>query len=379
MPEENRFDDIRPYMDCEIPQAMKRIAESVSFPLLAAYVFPDAEIRAVREKIKSMGTTYEFQDQVMSRMNSQVIERTMSEFTYGGLENLSRGQRYLFIANHRDIVLDSSLMQYVLHKNGYETSEITFGANLMQSQLIIDIGKSNKMFRVERPGGDIRNFYRASLHISEYIRHTILEKRQSVWIAQRNGRTKDGMDITDQGVIKMLGMSRNDNKVDSLAELNIAPVVISYEWEPCDILKTLEIYEKRQSGRYIKKPGEDINSILTGFAQYKGKVHMEFCRPLQREEIAEYDSYTLGDFNRAVAHLIDKRIHGSYRLTPNNYIAHDIRYGKSIFSGLYDETEKHAFLEHMAELREYEENCNMELLSDIFLSIYSNPVDTICK
>ena len=379
MTEEGLYDDIRPYRDDEIPAAMQRIADSISFPLLASYVFPDTDVTSVREMIKSIRTIYAFQSQVMSYMNVQVIKRTMTEFTYGGLEHLSPDKRYLFIGNHRDIVLDSSLMQYVLHSNGHETSEITFGANLMQSQLIIDIGKSNKMFKVERPGKNIKEFYQASLYLSKYIRHVICDKHQSVWIAQRNGRTKDGIDLTDQGVIKMLGMSRNDNKIDSMAELNITPVAISYEWEPCDVLKALELYEKKRMGCYLKKPGEDVNSILTGFTQPKGRVHLEFCKPLEVKELAEYDGYTYKDFNVAVAHLIDRRIYNGYRLSSNNYIAHDLRYRKSEFADRYTAEQKAAFLSHLCKLKHYAEDCDIEVLSDILVGIYSNPVDFICK
>ena len=375
MNDERDYNDIRPYCDEEIPAAMQRIADSASFPLLASYVFPEADIAEVRERIKTIHTIEEFQSQVMFYMNAQVIKRTMTAFTYGGLEHLSRDTRYLFISNHRDIVLDSSLMQYVLYDNGFETSEITFGANLMQSQLIVDIGKSNKMFRVERPGTNMKELYQASLHLSSYIRHAILQKRQSVWIAQRNGRTKDGKDLTDQGIVKMLGLSRGDDKVQSIAELHVAPVSISYEWEPCDILKTLELYEKRQMGRYIKKPGEDVNSILTGFTQPKGRVHLEFCEPISEDELALYDNCTLNGFNREVAGLIDRRIHRAYRLTPNNYIAHDLRYGKSEYIGCYTEEQREAFMRHLNLLKNYEDKCDMESLLDILIGIYSNPVD----
>ena len=372
---EEIYDDIRPYRDDEIPAAMERIADSTSFPLLASYVFPDMEVASVREKIKSIRSIREFQSQVMFYMNARVIDRTMTEFTYGGIEQLSTDTRYLFISNHRDIVLDSSLMQYALYNNGHETSEITFGANLMQSQLIIDIGKANKMFRVERPRHNPKEFYRSSLYLSEYIRHTICEKHQSVWIAQRNGRTKDGIDQTDQGIIKMFGMSRSGNKVDALADLHIVPVAISYEWEPCDVLKALELYEKRQMGYYIKKPGEDVNSILTGFTQPKGRVHLEFCKPIGRDELEAYDTCTMGDFNRAVAALIDRRIHDAYRLTPNNYIAHDLRYGRCDYADRYTDEQKQAFMKHLCAQKLYTENCDIEVLTDILLSIYSNPVD----
>ena len=376
MNESRTFDDIRPYRDDEIPAAMRRIAESTSFPLLASYVFPDRDIAEVREMLKSLRTIAEFQSQVMFHMNAQVIRRTMTGFTWSGVEHLSPGQKYLFISNHRDIVLDSSLMQYVLYNNGHETSEITFGANLMQSRLIVDIGKANKMFRVERPGNNIREFYHASSRLSEYIRHTLRDKHQSVWMAQRNGRTKDGRDLTDQGIIKMLGLSRTDNKVDALDELHIAPVAISYEWEPCDILKALELYERKLTGRYVKKPGEDVNSILTGITQPKGRVHLQFCEPLRREELAAYDACTQGDFHRAVARLIDLRIHRAYRLMPNNYIAHDLRYGRSDHAARYTPEQKAAFVHRLEALRPYEESCDPDMLADLLLGIYSNPVDS---
>ena len=375
MKDGNMFDDIRPYRDSEIPAAMHRIAESAFFPLMASYIFPDRDLESVRAMIKSIRTTDQFQAKVMYYMNTQVIKRTISKFTYGGLENVSPAKGYLFIANHRDIVLDSSLLQYLLFTNGHRTSEITFGANLMHNRLIVDIGKSNKMFRVERPGTNMKEFYQASLHLSSYIRHAILQKRQSVWIAQRNGRTKDGKDLTDQGIVKMLGLSRGDDKVKSIAELHVAPVSISYEWEPCDILKTLELYEKRQMGRYIKKPGEDVNSILTGFTQPKGRVHLEFCEPVSEDELAVYDNCTLNGFNREVAGLIDRRIHRAYRLTPNNYIAHDLRYGKSEYTDCYTEEQREAFMRHLDLLKNYEDKCDMESLLDILIGIYSNPVD----
>lgn len=379
MIDEKNFEDIRPYRDDEIPAAMQRIAGNTSFSLLASYVFPDEDIAQVRELVKSIRTVDEFQAKVMSCMNARVIANTMDEFTYGGLELLSADKRYLFISNHRDIVLDSSLMQYVLYCNGHETSEITFGANLMQGQLVIDIGKSNKMFKVERPGANIREFYKSSRHLSDYIRHAVCDKHHSVWIAQRNGRTKDGIDLTDQGLVKMLGMSMGGDKVASIAALNIAPVAISYEWEPCDVLKALELYERRKMGSYVKKPGEDINSILTGIVQPKGCVHLEFCPPLCPEELSAFGALPPGDFNRAVSNLIDRRVHHAYRLTPNNYIAHDLKSGSEEYACCYTEEQKTAFMKRFETLRQYEDDCDMELLSDIWLGIYAHPVDTVVR
>ena len=373
----NSFDDIRPYNDTEIPAAMQRIAAAASFPLLAAYTFPDRSLQDVRSEVLSYNNIHDFQYNFMFHAVRQILDKTTTAFTYGGIDNLTHGTSYLFTSNHRDIVLDATIMQEALRAHDFPTTEITFGANLMHGQMVIDLGKSNKMFRVERPGGSVREFYRSSLHLSEYLRMVLTEKHQSVWIAQRNGRTKDGIDRTDQGIIKMFGMSRTDDKIESLTELNIVPVAVSYEWEPCDILKAIELYERRNGEPYIKKPGEDLNSILTGITEPKGRVHLEFCRPVSRADLMSFDRCTAGDFHKNVAALIDQRICSAYRLTPNNYIAHDIRYGKKTYASMYTAAEKDAFTNHMTTcLSRYEDDCDIDILTDIFLGIYANPVDS---
>lgn len=382
--EYNKFGEIRPYTDDEISAAMDRIAGSTSFPLLASYVFPDRNIDDVRSEVRSYKTIHDFQMGIMYWANRKIIKDSTASFTCGGMEDVrpsalntssSTQNAYLYVSNHRDIMLDAALFQNVLVDNGHDTTEITFGANLMQGQIVIDIGKSNKMFKVARPGGSVREFYKSSLLLSEYMRHVITEKHQSVWIAQRNGRTKDGKDRTDQGIIKMLCMSRSDDKVRAIADLNIVPVSVSYEWESCDILKTVELYE-RQFGPYIKKPGEDLNSILTGITQYKGNVHFEVCKPLRFEELNEFSDLTSVEFHKAVANLLDQRICSSYHLYPNNYIAHDILYGNKKYSDMYSSEEKDAFMHRMNKLQKYEEECDMDKLYEIFLGIYANPVDS---
>ena len=271
-------------------------------------------------------------------------------------------------------MLDACLLQYHFVVNGFDTTEITFGANLMMNPVVIDVGKSNKMFRVERPGSDIKAFYRSSMHLSEYIRYAIKEKKQSVWIAQRNGRTKNGIDATDQGVVKMFCMSEPRDKIKALRDLNIVPVAISYEWESCDILKALELYQS-QYARYIKKPGEDLNSILTGILQPKGKVHIELCEPISVAELTALENLTNNEYHKAVAQLIDRRINTAYRLYPNNYIAHDLLYGNTKYRSMYSDDEYSAFTAHLAKLDKYEDICDLERLKEIFIGIYSNPVD----
>ena len=369
-----KFDDIRPYYEEEIPAAMQRITDSDVFPLLASYVYPSETLEATRERIRSFKTVREFQHDTMRRVNEQIIARSISEFTVSGLERLSPDKHYLFVSNHRDIMLDASLLQYYFVLNGFDTTEITFGANLMMHPVVIDVGKSNKMFKVARPGGDIKEFYQSSMHLSEYIRYTIKEKGQSVWIAQRNGRTKNGIDQTDQGIIKMFCMSESKDKIKALAELNIVPIAISYEWESCDILKALELYESQYT-KYTKKPGEDLNSILTGILQPKGRVHIALCQPIRLAELSAFEEQTNNEYHKSVARLIDSRINTAYRLFPNNYIAHDILYGNTRYQSMYTDEEYNLFIHHLKELDRYEDTCDIERLRDLFVGIYANPVD----
>lgn len=370
---EPKFDDIRPYYEEEIPAAMQRIADSDVFPLLASFVYPSESLEDVRKRICSFQTIREFQHDTMRCVNEQIIARSITDFSVSGLENLSPDEHYLFVSNHRDIMLDASLLQYYFVINGFETTEITFGANLMMHPVVIDIGKSNKMFKVARPGGDIKDFYRNSMHLSEYIRFTIKEKGESVWIAQRNGRTKNGIDQTDQGIIKMFCMSEPKDKIKALSELHIVPISISYELESCDILKALELYESQYT-RYTKKPGEDLNSILTGILQPKGCVHIELCKPITIDELSVYENQTNNDYHKSVAKLIDGRINAAYRLYPNNYIAHDLLYGNTKYSKKYTDEQYNAFLQRLSKLDKYD-TCDLERLKEIFMGIYSNPID----
>lgn len=366
-----KFDDIRPYVDSEIPAAMQRICQTDAFPLLASWIFPGRDIEDVKEMMLSFRTIREFQHAVMIPVNQQVIDRSITKLTYRGFEQLDPDTQYLFVSNHRDIMLDASLLQYLLVKHHRETSEITFGANLMSPGLVTDIGKSNKMFRVER-GGKMRDFYMSSQHLSDYIRHTLLHKKESVWIAQRNGRTKDGLDKTDQGIIKMFCMSCPEDKIKALSELHIIPVSISYERESCDILKAIELYESRYQ-KYIKKPGEDLNSILTGIVQHKGRVNITLCPEITRKDLERYDHCTNNEYHKKVAELLDCRICDSYVLYPNNYIAHDLRYGQTLYRQQYTDAQFNNFLRYMERLNDYDIT-DPDILKDIFLGIYANPV-----
>lgn len=365
------FDDIRPYNDSEIPAAMQRIADSPMLSFVASYLYPNKQIDEIKDMLHRFKTTHDFQHGVMYDVNKQIISKSITEFTYSGTEQLKKGKPYLYVSNHRDIMLDASLLQNVLVDEGLESTQITFGANLMMNPLVVDIGKSNKMFRVERPGNSAKEFYKSSLHLSEYIRSVITEENESVWIAQRNGRTKDGDDKTDQGIIKMFCMSKTENKIAALNELRIVPVSVSYEWESCDILKAIELFESRNA-KYIKKPGEDLNSILTGIMQPKGRVHFHLCPMITMDELMQFDDCTNNEYHKNIAKLIDTRIQKAYKLWPNNYVAYDILYGQQRFKTKYTRIEKIAFEKHLCKLDFYDDYSDN--LKDILLKIYANPV-----
>ena len=363
------FDDIRPYYPEEIHAAMQRIADSEIIPHIVDYLMPGADIEAFRERLRNIRTTYEFQSGIISECIDIILKKTTSQFVWTGIENISEDKPYLYISNHRDIVLDAMLLQYLLIKENHRTSQITFGSNLMQHPFIVDFGKVNKMFKIER-GGNRKDFYNNLTHISEYIRYSITQKQESVWIAQRNGRTKDGLDATDPAIIKMFWSSRRDDKVLSLTEMNIVPIAVSYEWEPCDILKTLELYYTKVNGKYEKKKGEDITSILTGIKQWKGKVNLHFCKPISEDDLRQVER-SEGNYFSNIAKLIDSRINQNYIIKPNNYIAYDIRSGESKYSCHYTEEQKNQFVQYMIWIDEYKD-LDKNLLREIFLGIYAN-------
>jgi hypothetical protein len=373
---QHKFDDIRPYYTSEIPAAMQRIAASEHFEMLSRFIFPERDVEDVREMIRNTRTTDEFQEKVMYYVNQQIVLRSMTELTIDGLDQLDPQTNYLFVSNHRDIMLDSSLLQYILWRNGFRTTEITFGSNLMNPQLVVDIGRANKMFKVIR-SSNIREFITNSMHLSEYLRYTITEKGEAIWIAQRNGRTKDGNDATDQGIIKMFCMSQSSDRIRSIDELHIAPIAISYQIESCDIMKTRELYLSQNGEKYIKQLGEDLNSILTGITQPKGHVHFSFCKPLTKEELT-FDHKIPNEFYKNVAGIIDKRIFKNYRLYDNNYIAHDLRSSNNTWSANYTTQAKEIFNERCILMLSKIEG-DKDMLMNIFLGIYANPVDNAIK
>ena len=376
MIKDQNFEDIRPYDDNEVEAAIKRIIVHEDLPKIVKFVFPNVDFQQFVEKLKGIKTIYDFQSEIMFNAIFAITDKTSSGLQIMGFEKLLKDKSYMFIANHRDIVLDSAIFQVLCHSKGVNTSEITFGDNLMFNQFIVDIGKLNKMFKFKR-GGSLRELFVYSLESSKYMRYAITEKQQSIWIAQRNGRTKDGFDKTSDAVLKMFAMSSKKNFSENLKELNITPLSISYEYEPCDALKTQEIYVSRRQ-KYVKLPNEDLNSILTGINQFKGGISIVVCNTITDDElILCNDLHNIEKF-AVLSEIIDKRIYSNYKLWKTNYIAYDILNNSDIFPEQYSLQEKYDFLSY-CENSIKNLNGDSEELLDIFLNIYANPVKNKIK
>lgn len=366
------FESLRPYYDSESEIVMKRIAHDPIYLKVMSYFWPNLSHEEVIQKALSTKSPYEFQTHYMHHAIWTILNTTSSGLTSSGTEHIDKDKAYLFIANHRDILLDSAILQVILDQKGYETSEITFGSNLMEQGFITDFGKMNRMFMVKREG-NVKELYDISRQLSAYIRHTILDKNVSVWIAQRNGRTKDGNDQTQTGLLKMLHMSGGKDFKKSFSELNIVPLTISFEYEPCDALKTQELYLSSLHSKYVKAPGEDLNSILTGIKQPKGKIHIAFGKPIQEELETIDKAANENEKIKLLTATIDKQIHQDYKLNSVNYIAYDILNATNVFEPNYSLEEKEKFIQYInSQLSKL--SGEEDVLRNIFLRIYANPV-----
>ncbi len=369
-----KFDDIRPYNDSEVHPALERIVANPLFSNVAQYVFPGQDENLFKQLLLSCHSKEDFQVKVMSQIVAKILQGTAKELTFTGLEHFEGGKKHLIVSNHRDIVLDSAIIQLILFKHKVDTTEIAVGDNLITSSFIEDITRSNKMIKVIRSSNP-REVYTTSKVLSEYIRYNVANQKSSVWIAQRNGRTKDGIDITEQGLLKMFDMSGSGDFVKDFAELSILPTSISYEFEPCDVQKAVEMYVSRRQ-KYVKAEGEDLKSILTGIMQPKGNIHIAFNEPVSLEEIQEASQLDKNEKFKAICTAMDRRIVAEYKLWGNNYIAYDMLHGANEYANMYTAEQKAVFEEYMtAQLSAVKlPDIDMVELKEIFLSIYANPV-----
>ncbi len=374
---ENEFEDIRPYTDAEAVEALARMSRHPMMPVVSKYLFPSVPASAMSHMLRGIGSIDQFQNEVMMGVIDGILARTSDGFTCSGIEHLKGIQgRFLAVSNHRDIVLDPALIQYVMKQAGLPFTEICVGSNLVTSQLLEDLLRSNRMIKVIR-GIKARELYLSSQRLSQYIRERITSGGASIWIAQREGRTKNGLDTTEQGLLKMFDMSGTGTFEENFRELNIVPMSISYEYESCDARKAREVLLRRE-GPYVKKEDEDLHSILTGIRQAKGHIHLEIEEPLTAEEIFEASKCEKNDRYQSIRHLLDRRIIAGYKLWKTNYMAHDLLYEKREFAeaGKYSEQDLAAFEKYIGhKLGKLERRLDRAELRKIFLGIYAGPVD----
>lgn len=320
----SQFDDIRPYRDDEVPAVLARILADPEFlTALARFRFPSLPgwaltllrplvRRQLQRQTRGVRDVKGFQAIIEAYMQ-RMINSTSTGLTVSGIERLDPAQAYLFVSNHRDIAMDPAFVNWVLWHNGMDTVRIAIGDNLLTKPFASDLMRLNKSFLVKRGETAPKKIYVALKQLSAYIHHSVVNEKSSVWIAQREGRAKDGLDRTEEAIIKMFAISKPKEQAfaDFVRELNIVPVTISYEWDPCDVAKARELYEKATRGSYQKDAHEDVQSIAAGIAGNKGRVHVSFGEVLR----ADFDTAA------AVAEELDRQIIGNYVLFPSNYLA----------------------------------------------------------
>ena len=371
----SEFESISPYTDEEAAEALSILAEHPLISQFSQQFFPKESPDFLKNVLKSIKTIDEFQVLVMQKVVRWVLDNTAKNFSYDGVANIDPNKKFLALSNHRDIILDPAITQLVLYTNGIPMTEIAVGDNLITNKTIEYLIRSNRMIKVVR-GISARELYLSSQLLSKYIRLNITNQRSSIWLAQRQGRTKNGYDVTEQGLLKMLDMSGSSDFQKNFEELNIIPMSISYEYEPCDILKARELVISRKT-KYVKAEGEDLNSIIVGIMSQKGNVHLNIGKPLTSEEIAAAAQCDKNDRYQLIRHAVDHRVIEGYRLWKNNYVAYDILNHSFKYSDMYNISDVESFVLYMEhQLDSVEKEINREDLRRIFLEIYANPVVT---
>lgn len=370
----NEFTDINPYTDAEAVEALGKLADHPAVVEVSKAIFPDKEPEFLRKILKSVKSIDEFQILVMNKAVEWVLSTTAHNFSYDGIGNLKKiNGKFLAMSNHRDIILDPAITQVVLYRNAIPMTEIAVGSNLLTNKYIEYLIRSNRIIKVIR-GINARQLYLSSQVLSKYIRECITSGRSSIWIAQREGRAKDGIDTTEQGLLKMLDMSGTADFTTNFEELNIVPLSISYEYEPCDILKARERLISRTQ-KYVKGSREDLISIMTGIEQQKGNIHLNIGSPLTHDEIEAASCCNKNDRYQAIRHAVDVRIIEGYKLWKTNYIGYDMVNHTFKYRDKYTPEDVAQFTDYVEhQLDKVEKSLCRADLRDIFLRIYANPV-----
>jgi 1-acyl-sn-glycerol-3-phosphate acyltransferase len=368
------FDDIRPYNDDEVQYALRKLTDQPQFTQILSNIFPNQSTEKTIELLHSFDSIKRFQEDFTCFVVRNVIAKTTNGYFISGLEKIEGSSNRLFISNHRDILLDSVFLNVLLVDNKRETTEIAIGDNLFVQPWIETLVRVNKSIVVKR-NVPVRQMLEVSSHLSAYLRHVITEKKQSIWLAQREGRSKDSNDRTQDSLLKMLNMSGEASLAENMKELNITPIAISYEYDPCDYLKAKEFQLKRDDPNYKKAPQDDATNMVTGLRGWKGKIQFNIAN-IDNEIQSISEKGTKNEQITALAQLIDKNIHKNYEIYAGNMIALDLLEEKTNFVSKYTKEEKIAFEKYLqGQLDKIDiPNKDNAFLRHKILEMYANPL-----
>ena len=372
IPEE--FKDIRPFEPEELPEAIDRLFSSEQFRSILPYIFPEIPVETLHQKMKEVKNSMEFQRVFSYKFVYWVLNKTAKSVSFNS-DAIDKSKNFTFLSNHRDIVLDSAILDVLLIDAGFDTScEIAIGDNLLSLPWVKDLVRINKSFIVER-GLPPRQMLIASKRLSNYMHFVITNKNENIWIAQREGRAKDSNDRTQEALLKMLTIGGEGSLADKLKEMHIVPLAISYEYDPCDYLKAMEFQLKRDNPEYKKSAQDDIVSMQTGLMGYKGRIHYHSAGCIDSFLESLDNELSKNDFYAIVAQHIDQQIHANYRLYANNYIALDLLENNNQYSNYYTHEEKQTFEDYITgQLNKIQiENKDEAYLRERILTMYANP------
>ena len=372
------FEDIRPFYDSEFHDKMKELVKEPKFEHAVRYVLREIDYDVFCQQLLALDNKKDFQLLIMRSFLEGLTQKTTKGLTGGNFEILDKTKSYTFMSNHRDIVLDASFLNLLLIYHGINTSEIAIGNNLLIFDWISDLVRLNKSFIVKRNLG-VRQTLDAARQLSGYIHFAITQKHESVWIAQREGRAKDSDDSTQESLIKMLSIAGGGDLLDNLKEINLVPVSISYEYDPCDYLKAYEFLLKRDNPEFKKSQEDDLHSMETGLLGFKGRVHFQIS-PCINEELDKLSACE--EKSELLSHIltiIDKAIHANYRLYPGNYVAYDMLQGEKRFAGNhYTDEEQAVFTDYLysqlAKVPNVTKEEDKTFLKNAILTMYANPL-----
>ncbi|UFH36423.1 1-acyl-sn-glycerol-3-phosphate acyltransferase [Flavobacterium acetivorans] len=366
-----KFDAIRPFYDSEINNAILNVIDHPMMKALMNFTFPDVADEVWKEQLRKTHSIRDFQCNFIYNTIQNVLQRSSDGLSTSGFEKLEKNQSYLFISNHRDIVLDTTLLNVALFEHGLVMTASAIGDNLVKKDFLNVLAKMNRNFLVQR-GLTPREMLQSSKTLSEYIGHLLQHENRSVWIAQREGRTKDGNDATNPGVLKMLAMgSDEENLMDYFRKIKVVPVSISYEYDPTDVLKIPQLLAEANNEVYIKEKNEDFMTLLSGVMGQKKRIHIHIGDVLDKEiDVIKEEFDNSNKQIQGLAQLIDDSILSNYKLWPTNYIAYDILNKTDAHASFYTANEKSLF-ERRLDMRIDAEN---PIALQGLLDMYANPV-----